>query len=139
MFEDTYPSADNQVSGIVAMLAAAEVIGKVKETLELADKDIMFTFFQGVGWNFLIFCKSIFSNICNRFLIQLLKQGHTGVSLVLRNVHFDPSWYPVTPKTVQRGDNDVHKNSQIGLFVDVKYCPPTKCQNVPQVLSVVRH
>ena len=48
MFEDAYPSADNQVSGIVAMLAAAEAIGKVKEAVELADKDIMFTFFQGV-------------------------------------------------------------------------------------------
>ena len=34
MFEDTYPSTDKQVSGMVAMLAAAEAIGKVKETLE---------------------------------------------------------------------------------------------------------
>ena len=133
MFEDTYPSADNQVSGIVAMLAAAEAIGKVKETLELADKDIMFTFFQGVGWNFLIFCKSIFSNICNRFLIQLLKQSYTGFSVVHKNVHFDPSWHPMTPppskkkkkkKKVLTGDIDVLKNSQIELFLDVKYCPP---------------
>ena len=50
MFEEAYPSADNQVSGIVAMLAAAEAIGKVKETVQQADKDIMFTFFQGVGF-----------------------------------------------------------------------------------------
>ena len=49
MFEDNYPSADNQVSGIVALLAAAEAIGMVKEDIDQGDKDIMFTFFQGVS------------------------------------------------------------------------------------------
>lgn len=53
MFEEAYPSADNQVSGIVAMLAAAEAIGKVKETVQQADKDIMFTFFQGEAFDYI--------------------------------------------------------------------------------------
>ena len=48
MFEDTYPSADNHVSGIVALLAAAEAIGKVKEKIRDSPNDILFTFFQGV-------------------------------------------------------------------------------------------
>ena len=49
MFESSNASADNPVSGIVALLAAAEAIGKVKEDFQEGDKDIMFTFFQGVG------------------------------------------------------------------------------------------
>ena len=49
MFENHYPSADNQVSSIVALLAAAEAIGNVKDDIIQGDKDIMFTFFQGVG------------------------------------------------------------------------------------------
>lgn len=50
MFEDVYPSADNPVTSIVALLAAAEAIGKVKDSIRDSNttKDIMFTFFQGV-------------------------------------------------------------------------------------------
>ena len=50
MFEDQYPSADNHVSGIVALLAVAEAFGKVKDKIRDSNttKDVMFTFFQGV-------------------------------------------------------------------------------------------
>jgi len=51
MFEDIYPSADNPATNLVAMLAAAEAISKVKEEIRgsKTTKDIMFTFFQGVS------------------------------------------------------------------------------------------
>jgi len=51
MFDQTYPGDDSQVSGIVALLAAAEAVGKVKDKIKTADntRDIMFTFFNGVG------------------------------------------------------------------------------------------
>lgn len=48
LFENVNRSADNPVTSIVALLAAAEAIGKVKE--EITDnKTILFTFFQGVS------------------------------------------------------------------------------------------
>ena len=62
MFEDNYPSADNQVSGIVALLAAAEAIGMVKEDIDQGDKDIMFTFFQGVSSSKLSFSNTFTLN-----------------------------------------------------------------------------
>lgn len=51
MFEDIYPSADNPVTNLVALLAAAEAISKVKSKFKESNttKDIMFTFFQGVS------------------------------------------------------------------------------------------
>ena len=54
----------------------------------------------------------------------------TGFSLVHKNVHFDPFSPSVTPKTVQRGDNDVPQNSQVFLLPEV---------NVPLiVISIVK-
>ena len=50
MFEDVYPSADSAVSGIITLLAAAEALGKVKDTMDpVNDKPIMFTFLNGVS------------------------------------------------------------------------------------------
>ncbi|XP_045210180.2 nicastrin-like isoform X2 [Mercenaria mercenaria] len=55
MFEDHYPSADNHVSGIVALLAVAEAIGKVKDKIRDSNltKDVMFTFFQGEAFDYI--------------------------------------------------------------------------------------
>jgi len=51
MFENYYPSADNHVTGIVALLAVVEAFGDVKDDIKQpSSKDIMFTFFQGVSW-----------------------------------------------------------------------------------------
>ena len=49
LFEDIYPSADNHVSGIVALLAAAEAIRKHKTHFNDNTKDILFTFLNGVS------------------------------------------------------------------------------------------
>ena len=51
LFEDIYPSADNHVSGIVALLAAAEAIRKHTGKAHFNDntKDILFTFLNGVS------------------------------------------------------------------------------------------
>ncbi|XP_060599987.1 nicastrin-like isoform X2 [Ruditapes philippinarum] len=55
MFEDNYPSADNHVSGIVALLAVSEAIGKVKDKIRDSNttKDVMFTFFQGEAFDYI--------------------------------------------------------------------------------------
>ena len=47
----------------------------------------------------------------------------TGCYLVHKDVHFDPFWLPLTPKDVQRGDNDVHRNFEIFLFSEVNVSP----------------
>ena len=50
MFEDIYPSADSAVTGIVTLLAAAEALGKVKDSIKPeTHKHIMFTFLNGVS------------------------------------------------------------------------------------------
>lgn len=49
LFENIYPSADNQVSGIVALLAAAEALRKYKDHFDNTTKDILFTFLNGVS------------------------------------------------------------------------------------------
>lgn len=51
MFENIYPSADNHVTGIVGLLAAAEALSKYKDDIINVNgtKDILFTFFQGVS------------------------------------------------------------------------------------------
>ena len=36
---------------------------------------------------------------------------YSGFSLAHKNVHFDPSWSPMAPKIIQKGDNDDQKNS----------------------------
>ena len=68
----------------------------------------------------------------------------SGFSLAHKNVHFDPFWSLMTPKTVQGdggGRNVVSQNSQILLFLKVhvpkifQQC----CQNVPQELPAVGH
>ncbi|XP_052804720.1 nicastrin-like isoform X2 [Mya arenaria] len=54
MFE-TYPGDDSQVSGIVALLAAAEAIGKIKDNINNSPSsyDIMFTFFTGEAFDYI--------------------------------------------------------------------------------------
>ena len=42
------PGADSVVTGLVTLLAVAEAIGKVKHKITKSDKQIMFTFFNGV-------------------------------------------------------------------------------------------
>ena len=51
MFENIYPSADNHVTGIVGLLAAAEALSKHKDDIinVTGTKDILFAFFQGVS------------------------------------------------------------------------------------------
>ena len=51
--------------------------------------------------------------------------ANAGFSLAHKDVHFDPFLPQMTPKTVQRGDSDVPRNSQMFLFQEV---------NVPQFL-----
>lgn len=53
LFEDIYPSADNQVSGIVALLAAAEAIRKYKDHFDNSTKDILFTFLNGEAFDYI--------------------------------------------------------------------------------------
>lgn len=50
MFENIYPSADNHVTGIVGLLAAAEALAKFKDDIfnRTDAKDVLFAFFQGV-------------------------------------------------------------------------------------------
>ncbi|XP_064651115.1 nicastrin-like [Lineus longissimus] len=50
LFDNLYPGAD-VLTGVVALLAAAEAIGKVKG--DLNKKDIMFTFFQGEAYGYI--------------------------------------------------------------------------------------
>lgn len=51
MFENIYPSADNHVTGIVGLLAAAEALSKYKDDIinNSNSSDILFAFFQGVS------------------------------------------------------------------------------------------
>ncbi|XP_060067628.1 nicastrin-like [Ylistrum balloti] len=55
MFENEYPGADSHVTGIVALLAVAEAIGKVKERIiqQNNSKDILFTFLQGEAFDYI--------------------------------------------------------------------------------------
>ena len=53
---------------------------------------------------------------------------NAGFSMAHKSVQFDPFLPPMTPKTVNRGNNDVPQNSQIFLFPEV---------NVPQFLNNV--
>ncbi|XP_022324883.2 nicastrin-like isoform X2 [Crassostrea virginica] len=53
LFEDIYPSADNHVSGIVALLAAAEAIRKHKAHFNDNTKDILFTFLNGEAFDYI--------------------------------------------------------------------------------------
>lgn len=56
MFENIYPSADNHVTGIVGLLAAAEALSKYKDDIinNNDTKDILFAFFQGVSILYLL-------------------------------------------------------------------------------------
>eukprot|EP00105_Crassostrea_gigas_P015788 XP_011432903.1 PREDICTED: nicastrin isoform X2 [Crassostrea gigas] len=53
LFENIYPSADNQVSGIVALLAAAEALRKYKDHFDNTTKDILFTFLNGEAFDYI--------------------------------------------------------------------------------------
>ena len=61
-------------------------------------------------------------------MVQILGMWDPGFSLAHKNVHFDPSWSPLTPNIIQKGDNDVAQNSQIELFLHV---------TVPQILNCI--
>ena len=51
MFEDIVPAGDSTVTGLVALLAVAEAIGKVKRHLSENDRPIVFILFNGVNVN----------------------------------------------------------------------------------------
>jgi len=62
MFENIYPSADNHVTGIVGLLAAAEALSKYKDDIINVNgtKDILFTFFQGVSTSIMIMVLTVY-------------------------------------------------------------------------------
>ncbi|KAK3107790.1 hypothetical protein FSP39_022233 [Pinctada imbricata] len=54
LFENIYPSADNHVTGIVGLLAAAEALGKYQDDFMKNDtKDIMFAFLNGEAFDYI--------------------------------------------------------------------------------------
>ncbi|KAJ8316120.1 hypothetical protein KUTeg_006134 [Tegillarca granosa] len=55
LFENIYPSADNHVTGIVGLLAAAEALGKMKPAIKskTGSKDILFAFFNGEAFDYI--------------------------------------------------------------------------------------
>ncbi|XP_052272818.1 nicastrin-like isoform X2 [Dreissena polymorpha] len=55
LFDGLSPGADSAIAGIITLLAAAEAIGKVKETIQAAQlsHDIMFTFFNGEAFDYI--------------------------------------------------------------------------------------
>ena len=62
LFENIYPSADNHVTGIVGLLAAAEALGKVQDDIKTnTSKDIMFAFLNGVGYYLKLYNFDLFS------------------------------------------------------------------------------
>ncbi|KAL4228444.1 hypothetical protein ACF0H5_011490 [Mactra antiquata] len=69
MFDNHYPSADNHVSGIVALLAISEAIGRIKENITKSDntKDILFVFFQGEAFDYIGSGRMVEDMIRNQF------------------------------------------------------------------------
>ena len=49
MFENLVPSADSAATGIVALLAVAEALGRVKDDFLETDRPIMLNFYHGVS------------------------------------------------------------------------------------------
>ncbi|XP_033759066.1 LOW QUALITY PROTEIN: nicastrin-like [Pecten maximus] len=69
MFENEYPGADSHVTGIVGLLAAAEAIGKVKESIIKGDnsKDILFAFFQGEAFDYIGSSRTVYDMEKDKF------------------------------------------------------------------------
>ncbi|KAI0213353.1 Nicastrin [Lamellibrachia satsuma] len=53
MFEDIVPAGDSTVTGLVALLAVAEAIGKVKRHLSENDRPIVFILFNGESFDYI--------------------------------------------------------------------------------------
>ncbi|KAL3885712.1 hypothetical protein ACJMK2_025758 [Sinanodonta woodiana] len=73
MFDNVYPSADNHVSGIVALLAAAEAIGKFKDKIKgnVLSKDILFTFLNGEAFDYIGSSRLVYDMQRNQFPLPL--------------------------------------------------------------------
>lgn len=80
LFENVNRSADNPVTSIVALLAAAEAIGKVKE--EITDnKTILFTFFQGEAFDYIGSSRMVYDMETGTFLKNEDKYGLHALNL----------------------------------------------------------
>ncbi|XP_061189000.1 nicastrin-like isoform X2 [Saccostrea echinata] len=87
LFENIYPSADNHVSGIVALLAAAEAIGKVKHHFTNDSKDILFTFLNGEAFDYIGSSRMIY-DMDNNALPLNLKMNHIDKILEVNQLAF---------------------------------------------------
>ncbi|XP_071175603.1 nicastrin-like isoform X1 [Mytilus edulis] len=69
MFENIYPSADNHVTGIVGLLAAAEALSKYKDDIinNNDTRDILFAFFQGEAFDYIGSSRTVYDMQRNVF------------------------------------------------------------------------
>ena len=83
MFENIYPSADNHVTGIVGLLAAAEALSKHKDDIINVNgtKDILFAFFQGEAFDYIGSTRAIYDMKHNVFPMKE-ENGITTLHLV---------------------------------------------------------
>ncbi|KAL5020567.1 hypothetical protein ScPMuIL_003459 [Solemya velum] len=69
LFENEYPSADSSVTGIVALLAAAEALAKSQDDIinSHTSKDIVFVFFNGEAFDYIGSSRMIYDMEHNSF------------------------------------------------------------------------
>ncbi|ESO93681.1 hypothetical protein LOTGIDRAFT_104663, partial [Lottia gigantea] len=71
MFEYEYQNSDTTVTGIVALLSAAKALRPVRQILQNASKDLMFTFFQGEAFDYIGSSRMVYEMEKNSFPYEI--------------------------------------------------------------------
>ncbi|XP_028401688.1 nicastrin-like [Dendronephthya gigantea] len=144
-FHDIAPGADNDVTGIVVLLAAAEVLGDLKRNNVASQpkgnqKHIMFSFFHGEAWDYIGSSRMVYDMINDAFPCYdetkcVLK--HVGLSnisdyLELNQVGLmDTLWAHRDPKSDSHTKNIFKTLSKFGASVNLTIKDPSDVELQP--------
>ncbi|XP_020902624.1 nicastrin [Exaiptasia diaphana] len=155
-FHDLVYGADNDASGVIALLAAARVLGDMKRngTEEPPKKPIMFTLFQGESWDYIGSSRMVYDMNKDRFPSNTwkvksngttkdlkLKTSHIGYFIELNQVGLGdgPLWAhsdPISRKTKEVDEKVKHLFDELekaskNTSVPVKEASTDKSQPLP--------
>ncbi|CAI9737672.1 nicastrin-like isoform X1 [Octopus vulgaris] len=88
MFENVNNSADNPITSIVALLSAAEAIGRFKEDFinSQENKTILFAFFQGEAFDYIGSSRMVYDMEVGSFPTSFRKTGGLSYSRALQKI-----------------------------------------------------
>ncbi|CAH1796310.1 unnamed protein product [Owenia fusiformis] len=91
LFDNLYPSADSAITGTIALLAAAEAIGKVKGQIINDDsaKDVLFVFYQGEAFDYIGSSRLAYDMSKGNFPYQFQDNGGTKDYMRLHPIGLD--------------------------------------------------